>query len=304
VNCTVSRVGALNSSVENIEQKIGIQTFYGAHILIEGNEITHVAVGINAAGSDTTIRNNNIHHNSHDGIHVLGGPDWLIEGNRIHDLDDGVDDWVQALKPSDPGYDPRRDKTSASYDQTADPAWDPVAGQSWNRHVDGIQIYDLNGDGSDAVVNLTIRRNLFYHLEAMGMMLQDKTDGIPDNQLVPPGRFANWVIENNVLGPVGGISILVGIDLSGGFVLRHNTIVQAPNEIWTSLYRTMHGTGYNIQMWADTTLPEHSTIFKNYRVYNNIFGDQGLAAQAPPTAVTRPPMDISEAITSSEVARP
>jgi len=103
---------------------------------------------------------------------------------------------------------------------------------------------------------------------------------------------------------VGGISILVGIDLSGGFVLRHNTIVQAPNDIWTSLYRTMHGTGYNIQMWADTTLPEHSTIFKNYRVYNNIFGDQGLAAQAPPTAVTRPPMDISEAITSSEVARP
>jgi hypothetical protein len=30
VNCTVNRIGALNDSVENIEKKIGIQTFYGA----------------------------------------------------------------------------------------------------------------------------------------------------------------------------------------------------------------------------------------------------------------------------------
>ena len=257
--CTIRRLGALNGSVDNIEKKCGIVAFYGDCITLDGNEITHVAVGINAAGSDTVIRNNHIHHNSHDGIHVLGGPDWLIEGNRIHDLDDGVDDYQ--------GSDP-----------TQDPAWDPVAGQSWNRHVDGIQIYDLNGDGSDAVVNLTIRGNLFYHLESMGMMLQCKTDSIPDNQLVPPGRFANWVIENNVFGPMGGATIIVGIDLSNGFVLRHNTVVRAPNDSWQSLYRPMHGTACNIQMWAETTLPERSAILKNYRVYNNIFGDAGFGA--------------------------
>ena len=254
--CTIHRLGGLNGSVENIEKKMGINTFYGAFITIAGNEITHVAVGINAAGSSTVIKDNHIHHNSHDGIHVLGGPDWLIEGNRIHDLDDGADDGNGG---------------------PTDPAWDPEAGQSWNRHCDGIQVYDLNGDGSDAVVNLTVRRNLFYHLESMGMMIQCKTDGIPDAQLVPPGRFSNFVIENNVFGPVGGRVIILGVDLNGGFVLRHNTVLQAPNDSWTSLYRAMpaptNSDAHNIQMWADTTIPSRSTIFQQYRVYNNIFGD-------------------------------
>lgn len=261
-NCIINRIGDLNGSVYNIEQKPGITTFYGAFVTLEGNEITHVAVGINAAGSHTVIKNNHIHHNSHDGIHVLGGPDWLIEGNRIHDLDDGADDYT--------GTDP-----------TKDPAWDPTAnngaGASWNRHVDGIQIYDLNGDGSDAVTGLTIRRNLFYHLESMGLMLQDKTDSIPDNQLLPPGRFSNWLIEDNVFGPTGGRLIVMGVDVHGGFTMRHNTVVRAPNDSWTSIYRAMPKPAdpgsYDIQMWADSTITFTPSIFDSYRVYNNIFGD-------------------------------
>jgi len=277
-NCTVKRLGALNGSVDNIENKPGIDSQYGAHLAFESNEVTHASTGIAVAGSDTIIRNNNIHHNSHDGIHVLGGPDWLIEGNCIHDLDDGADDWAQSLSPGDPGYDARRDRSSSSYDETADPAWDASANQSWNRHVDGIQIYDLNGDGSDAVTNLTIRRNLFYHLECMGMMLQCKTDSIPDSDLVPPRRFTNWVIEDNVFGPCGSQAIILGVDIHGGFVLRHNTVLHAPNDSWTSLFRAMpapSSTSYIIQMWADTTLPEFMGILKEYRVYNNIFGDAG-----------------------------
>jgi len=282
-NCTINRIGDLNGSVNNIEKKVGILSFYGAYITLEGNDITHVAVGINAAGSHTVIKNNHIHHNSHDGIHVLGGPDWLIESNRIHDLDDGVDDWDQSLKPGDPGYDPARDRTSTSYDPTQDPTWDPTAengaGASWNRHVDGIQIYDLNGNGSDAVTDLTIRRNLFYHLEAMGMMLQNKTDKIPDAQLVPPGRFSNWLIEDNIFGPAGGRLIVMGVDVHGGFTLRHNTVVRAPNDSWTSLYRAMpvpiDPDSYNIQMWTDSTIQFTPSIFDDYRVYNNIFGDAG-----------------------------
>jgi parallel beta-helix repeat protein len=171
-NCIVNRAGALNGSVGNIDNKAGITAFYGNHITLEGNDVTHCAIGIGVAGFDTMIRDNNIHHNSHDGIRVYGGTGFLIEGNRIHDLDDGADDGSGDVN---------------------DPTWDPVAGQAWNRHVDGIQIFDLNRDGSDAVVNLTIRRNLFYHLESMGMMLQCFTDGIADADLVAPGRFSNLV---------------------------------------------------------------------------------------------------------------
>ena len=248
-NCIINRAGVLNGSVGIIDNKAGIDSSYGAYITLEGNEITHCAVGISVAGSYTVIKDNHIHHNSHDGIHMLGGSDWLIEGNRIHNLDDGVDD---------------------------------SSGLDWNRHCDGIQAYDLNGDGSDAICNVQIRRNLFYHIECMGIMLQCKTDSLTDSELVAPGRFSNWIIENNVFGPTGSQAIIVGVDISGGFVLRHNSTLHAPNDTWTSIYgRTMQGTNNNIQMWADTTRPERANILKSYRVYNNIFGDAEFANYGP-----------------------
>jgi hypothetical protein len=217
-NCTINRIGELNNSVSAMDNKEGVWINNGRYITIENNEITHVSIGIGGGCYDLVIKGNNIHHNSHDGIRVLGGDNWLIEGNQIHDIDDGVDD--------DSGLD-------------------------WNRHVDGIQIWPLFDDTK----NLTIRCNLFYHIESMGIMTQTET------------HAENWTFENNIFGPVGGILFHLGTDVYTSCIFRHNTIVYAPNDVWTSIYnRTMNCQQYNFSLWSD--VPE---INPGYRFYNNIF---------------------------------
>ena len=222
-NCTINRIGDLNGSVSNIDNKAGILIENGRYITIENNEITHVSIGIIAGSYDLTIRNNNIHDNSHDGIRVGGGDNWLIEGNKLHDFDDGVDD--------NSGYD-------------------------WNRHCDGIQIFTL----FDVTNNLTIRGNIFYHLEAMGIMVNAST--------VNTSYYQKWIIENNIFGPVGGTTISFGGDVRNGCVFRHNTVVYAPNDAWQSIYRPMNGQQYKVAMWFA------NYAYNGFRYYNNIFTNE------------------------------
>jgi len=218
-NCTINRIGALNGSVSNIDNKVGILIQNGRYITIANNEITHVSIGIEAGSYDLVIKNNNIHNNSHDGIRAIGGDSWLIEGNKIHDLDDGVDD---------------------------------NSGYNWNRHSDGIQVFTIY----DVTNNLTIRGNLFYHLEAMGIMINAST--------VSTTYYQKWIIENNIFGPVGGTTVHFGADIRNGLVFRHNTIVYAPKDVWQSIYRPMNGKIYHLAMWSADYTNNGS------RFYNNI----------------------------------
>jgi len=170
------------------------------------------------------IKNNHIHHNSHDGIRVYGGENWLIEGNRIHDLDDGIND--------------------------IDNAFDAGANASWNRHVDGIQIFELYGPTNQLVV----RGNLFYHLESMGVMVNEGTV-----------HYSDWLFEDNIFGPVGGVVFLLGADIYNSMIFRQNTIVYAPNDVWKSMYgRTMNGQVYSLNLW------DVAAVNGGYQFYNNI----------------------------------
>ena len=231
-NCVIHRLGDLTGSLDNMNNKPGVWVTNGRYITIEGNEISHVAIGVSAMTTDFILRGNEIHDNSHDGMRIYGGDNLLIEGNRFHDLDDGVDD---------------------------------SSGLDWNMHVDGIQIFinnyapkmatDLNG--------LTIRGNVFYHLEAMGIMVNGTSP--------PTTNYRNFVFENNIMGPVGGNLLHWGSAIEG-FIFRHNTIVYTPNTTWTSLYRTLDGSKYNVSWWPDGN---------GKMVYNNIFVD-GKSSQPDP----------------------
>ena len=215
-----------------IMPRAGIAVFNGQFVTLEGNEITHCGIGIQGMTRDFVVRDNEIHHNSHDGMSILGGENWLVEGNRIHDLDDGADDAEQ---------------TSGA--------------KPWNMHVDGIQMYMVgNGDAKYAIgsKNFTFRNNIFYHLEAMGVMINANNAG---------GEYRDFTWENNIWGPVGGTGFHLGADFAGRFVFRNNTQIYAPKDVWTSIFgRIMDGQRYNLALWNKPV-----GAGSVYEFYNNIF---------------------------------
>lgn len=225
----------LTGDTITIMSRAGVTVLNGQFVTIDSNEITHSGIGIQGMTRDFTVRGNEIHHNSHDGISILGGENWLVEGNRIHDLDDGAADDEQ--------------KSGA---------------KPWNMHVDGIQMYMVNnGDPKYAIGsrNFTFRNNVFYHLEAMGVMINANTAG---------GEYRDFTWENNIWGPVGGIGFHLGADFEGKFVFRNNTFVAAPNDVWTSIFgRTMDLHSSSLALWAK---PAGSSAV--YEFYNNIFAQQ------------------------------
>jgi hypothetical protein len=232
----------LTGDTISIMGRAGVAVFNGQFVSIDSNEITHCGMGIQGMTRDFVVRGNEIHHNSHDGISILGGENWLVEGNRIHDLDDGANDDEQ--------------KSGA---------------KPWNMHVDGIHMYMVNGGNAKYATdakNFTFRNNIFYHLEAMGVMINANNAG---------GEYRDFTWENNIWGPVGGIGFHLGADFEGKFVFRNNTFASAPNDVWTSIFgRVMNEHSYSLALWAKSS---GSTAI--YEFYNNIFAKQ----------VTIPPYD-------------
>lgn len=143
VNCLINREGDLNGSTPNMH-KSGVAMRASGRILIDHCEITHCAIGVGLHGNSIALRNNNIHRLSHDGISITGGRDLLIEGNSVHNLEDGADDSERL---------------------------------SWNRHCDGVHLFTefANDDPAMAVNDLIFRGNRIYHTESMGVMMQAKT---------------------------------------------------------------------------------------------------------------------------------
>jgi hypothetical protein len=161
--CTINRAPPWNGSVTAIE-RAGVKIRACRSIVIADCEITESPTGIGARGNDLILRNNHIHHISHDGIRLTGCDQVLIEGNTIHNLDDGAGD----TNPPD-----------------------------WNRHCDGMHITMESGTYPiDANAGVTIRSNIIYHCESMGIMYQNGSTRLHFN--------SNFVVENNVFGPAGG----------------------------------------------------------------------------------------------------
>jgi hypothetical protein len=225
----------LTGDTISIMGRAGVTVFNGQFVSVDSNEITHCGFGIQGMTRDFVVRGNEIHHNSHDGISILGGENWLVEGNRIHDLDDGANDDEQ--------------KSGA---------------KPWNMHVDGIHMYMVNGGNAKYATgskNFTFRNNIFYHLEAMGVMINGNNAG---------GEYRDFTWENNIWGPVGGIGFHLGADFQGKFVFRNNSFVSAPNDVWTSIFgRVVNEHSYSLALWAK---PTGSTAV--YEFYNNIFAQQ------------------------------
>ncbi|MBK8477386.1 MAG: right-handed parallel beta-helix repeat-containing protein [Opitutaceae bacterium] len=227
-NCVINRVGPTTGSVAAMSRN-GVAIRRARSVTIQDCEITQVAVGIVMRGNDLTIRRCHIHHNSLDGMNPTGCDTVLIEGNRIHDLDDGIDDGVA----------------------------------DWGAHVDGIQCFmETDGHPFDANRHLIIRANRIYHIESMGLMLQNRNDAqYPTNPNVYISE--DWLLENNVFGPTSGFMIH-GKFYCKGFVFRHNSVVYVENDQFQVQERVVTPTHY------DVSLPTYA-LSTGVEIYNNIF---------------------------------
>ncbi len=227
-NCIINRAGPTTGSVANMS-KNGVVIRRARSVTIQDCEITRVAVGIVMRGNDLTIRRCHIHHNSLDGMNPTGCDTVLIEGNSIHDLDDGIDDGVA----------------------------------DWGAHVDGIQCFmESDGRPLDANRHLIIRGNRIYHIESMGLMLQNRNDAqYPTNPNVYISE--DWLLENNVFGPSSG-NMIHGKFYCKGFVFRHNSVVHVENDQFQVQARVVTPTHY------DVSLPTYA-LSTGVEIYNNIF---------------------------------
>jgi hypothetical protein len=121
--CAAHRIGPWNGTVTDVEKTaVAIRACRG--ITIEDCDVTETAHGINGRGNDLVYRRNHIHDNAGDGIRLTGCDTVLVEGNHIHNLDDGTSD----------------------------------ATLDWDRHCDGLQAFS-EGAGTiiDNNYNVTIR---------------------------------------------------------------------------------------------------------------------------------------------------
>jgi len=190
VDCRVERRGPWTGSVENIE-KTAVSFRCGADVLVQGCEITRTGTGIAGRGHEVRILRNHIHGGTHDGIRVTGFWNSLIEGNRIHDFDDGVTD----AETTDRGR--------------------------WSRHCDLIHIF-IPGPGLPGWQNhnVVFRNNVLYDTEAQIVQFNNYYKSSIRNEQI--------VFENNVFGP-SHANLFNNADPCDGLIFRHNTIVVLPD---------------------------------------------------------------------------
>ena len=91
IACVVEREGPWVGSAADIE-KTAVAWHAGTDILIEDCEVTNTGTAIAGRGHDVRIIGNHIHGGTHDGLRVAGFRNSIVEGNVIHDFDDGVTD--------------------------------------------------------------------------------------------------------------------------------------------------------------------------------------------------------------------
>ena len=148
VDCRVERYGPWTGSVAAIE-KTAVFWRGGTDIRIEGCEITRTGTAIAGRGRDIDILGNHIHGGTHDGLRAMGFWNALVEGNVIHDFDDGVTD----------------------------------AEASWSRRCDGIHIF-VPGPETPGWQNHNVifRNNIVYDCESQ--IVQFNNYGAVRNEMI------------------------------------------------------------------------------------------------------------------------
>lgn len=250
-NNLVKRIGPISSATDCSVyfDNTGINFYRVRYAIIDGNEVTHTAHGIHGSGHDLIIKNNHIHHITHDGMGITGGTNILIEANLIHNTDDGYND---------------------------------NAGTSCNIHSDGFQPYVITYyNGADihySINNLSFKRNKIYHTESMIIMLQTSPytqayqNYLNEGTALPEGwqsfmseiQLRNFLFENNIFGPSGGFLMNIIADYFDGFIFRHNTLMRVESDSYVSdLGRTLDADNFWVRITGDNST--------KVQVYNNIF---------------------------------
>ncbi len=188
-NCLINRKGPLVGSKQAIE-KTAVFFGMGKNLVLKNSEITSTALGATISGLENKVLNTTIHDITHDGIRCVSSKDCLIDGVKIYNLDDGVED-----------NDPR--------------------GKGWNRHCDAIHIF-IPGPGIPGAENenLTIRNSLMYNCESQAIQFNNYFRN-------PKLRNKNVTIENCVFGPTRANTVNIA-DPVDGIIFRHNTYITRP----------------------------------------------------------------------------
>lgn len=201
-DCLIERIGPHVGTVKDIE-KFAVTFGCGDDLVLKNSELTNTAGGVVLSSLNSKVLGNQIHDITHDGIRCVSSKHCLIEGNRIYNLDDGVEDG-----------DPR--------------------GKGWNRHCDAIHIF-IPGPGLPRAKNsnLTVRGNVMYNCESQAMQFNNylRVKDVWNEKIL---------IENNIFGPTRAnvVNIAEPVD---GIIFRHNTFVYFPEgQSFKGLNRTIH----------------------------------------------------------------
>lgn len=234
--------GPWNGSKAAID-RAAVHLKFASDVLFACNEVTNSGWGVAVTNNTNrnVFRNNYIHGISQDGFVVMSASDALFEGNVIHNLDDGCDD-----------------------DEV--PCGDGVGDDDWNRHCDGFQLYPMPPEAITPhehflLHNITIRGNIIYDNDGMGIMLNTKPYPGIDTQ------YFNITIENNIIGKGRGAAIHASKSFDG-LIIRNNTIITLEGHGFQSLYRWLE-TGSS----AEVLLPSASHTVAGVEIYNNIFDE-------------------------------
>jgi len=234
-NCLIERAGPWTGSVENIEKSaIGMRG--GKDISIRGCEITRTGIGIVMKGHEVKLVNNHIHDISHDGIRATGLRNSLVEGNRIHGLDDGVDN---------------------------------DSGVNWNRHCDGIHIFIGGAPTARGLFpnqDVVFRGNIIYDIESQGVQF--------NNYLrFPEIHNKNITFENNIFGPSRAIAFN-NADPVDMLIFRHNTFIYFPQgRTYVSPYRTIQCNNHTLRISGASTDVQ---VYNNILVSAGGVGDKAV----------------------------
>lgn len=219
-DCLIETDGPWTGSDANIE-KTAVYIRSGSNITVSDCEITRTGTGMQLRGQDFKILRNHLHDLTHDGIRVMGLWNSLVEGNRIHGLDDGVNDGEA----------------------------------DWNKHCDGIHIFIQGGAAENLQPNrnLVFRGNVIYDTESMGVQFNNYG---PHPQI----RNSDITFENNILGPADAYNAF-NLHVSepvDNIIFRNNTMVyveggtfyQSPNN---ETHRTLNCQSVRVAIGASST---------------------------------------------------
>lgn len=233
-NNIVNRVGPITSATDCTVyfNNTGIE-MGGRYIIIEGNEVTQTAHGIHGGAHDVIIRNNTVHDITHDGLGIILGRNYLIEGNTIYNTDDGYDDNV---------------------------------GTTCNIHSDGFQpyiiTYEAGANMGYDIRNVSFKRNLIYHTESMIIMLQSSPYAAYTNWMSDI-KLRNFLFENNIFGPSGGFMLNIIADGFDGFIFRNNSLLRIEGDSYLSAQgRTVLSDSFSVRLTGPASVKS--------AIYNNI----------------------------------